>query len=123
MDRTSVVQYLDIISVVTSSVIQVGDTKILTPTSLALAVQRQESIYDEDEHTFDMYPMFSAPLPPLSYDCIPVNTVNEAPAIHVNSINIIGVAASSVVRIGNTDFVSSDSRVKHIRQFTVDPYE
>ncbi|WP_221564881.1 spore germination protein GerPE [Alkalihalobacillus sp. TS-13] len=123
MDRISVVQYIDIVSVTTSSIVQAGDTNILTPVSRALAVQRQESTYDEDEHRFDMYPIFSMPFPPLRYETIPVKTVQESPAIHVNSINIIGVAASSVVRIGKTDFVSSEARVKHIRHFTVNPYE
>ncbi|WP_261134053.1 spore germination protein GerPE [Bacillus sp. Marseille-Q3570] len=123
MDRISVVQYIEIVSVTTSSIVQAGDTTILTPVSRALAVQRQESTYDEEEHQFDMYPIFSIPFPPLYYETIPVKTVQENPAIHVNSINIIGVAASSAVRIGKTDFVSSEARVKHIRQFTVNPYE
>ncbi|WP_408006276.1 spore germination protein GerPE [Pseudalkalibacillus sp. A8] len=123
MDRVSVVQYIDIVSVVSSSVVQAGDTKIMTPVSRALAVQRQESTYDIDEHRLDMYSIFSIPFPPLSYECVPVNTVQEVPAIHVKSINIIGVAASSSIRIGKTDFISSESRVKHIRHFTVNPYE
>lgn len=123
MDRISVVQSINIVAVTSSSIVQAGDTNILTPVSRALAVQRQESTYDINEHRLDMYPIFSIPFPPLSYECIPVKTVQEVPAIHVNSINIIGVAASSAVRIGKTDFISSETRVKHIRHFTVNPYE
>lgn len=124
MDRTSIVQNMNIKSLVSASIIQIGDARLLTPSSKALAIQRQESTYhDPDEHTFEKYPMFTAPFPPFDYECIPVKTVQEVPAIHVNSINIIGVAASSVVRVGKTDYICSEARVKHIRQFTVNPYE
>ncbi|WP_349407368.1 spore germination protein GerPE [Pseudalkalibacillus sp. SCS-8] len=123
MDRTSIVQTMEIVSLVSASIVQIGDARLLTPSSKALAVQRQESTYDPGEHEFEMYPMFTAPFPPFQYECIPVNTIQEIPAIHVKSINIIGVAASSVVRVGKTDYVCSEARVKHIRQFTIDPYE
>lgn len=124
MDRTSIVQNVEIISMVSASIFEVGDTRILTPISKALAVQRQESVYlDPDEHTFDHYPMFTFPFPKIEHECIPVNTVHEVPAIHVNSIKVIGIAASSAFHIGMTDYISAEARVKHIRQFTVDPYE
>ncbi|MGM7701452.1 spore germination protein GerPE [Pseudalkalibacillus sp. Hm43] len=123
MDRTSVVQNMQITSLVSASIVQIGDTRILTPSSKALAVQRQESTYDPKEHEFDMYPMFTAPFPPFEYETIPVNTVQEVPAIHVNSIKIIGIAASSVVRVGKTDYICNEARVKHIRQFTLNPYD
>ncbi len=123
MERTAIVQNMELTSLVSASIVQIGDTKILTPSSKALAVQRQESIYDPQEHEFDMYPMFSAPFPPFDYETIPVHTVQEVPAIHVNSLKIIGVAASSVVRVGNTDYICNEARVKHIRQFTVNPYD
>ncbi|WP_257347036.1 spore germination protein GerPE [Pseudalkalibacillus decolorationis] len=123
MERASIVQKVQIHTISSSSMFQAGDTRFLTPFAKVIAVQKQVSSYNEDEHPFEKYAIFSKRLPLPDFEAIQVCTVNEGKAIHVNTINILGVAASSAVRIGNTDFITAESRVKHIRQFEVDPYE
>ncbi|WLD91589.1 spore germination protein GerPE [Alkalihalobacillus sp. AL-G] len=123
MERTSIVQKVNIQAVSSSSIFQAGDTRFLTPYAQSLAVQRQASSYDEEEHTFELYPFFKTPFPNIDIEVIPVNKENRDSAIQVNSIQILGVAAASSVRIGKTDCITSQSRVKHIRHFVVNPYE
>ncbi|MDQ0162379.1 spore germination protein PE [Bacillus alveayuensis] len=100
-----------------SSIFQIGDSNKITPEVKVLAVQREHELYFGNEGDLKQFPIYREKIPQPVFD-EPFHSAyfNEAPSIHVDSIKILAVSASSVVHFGSTDEVSSVARVKHIRQ-------
>ena len=68
--------------------------------------------------------MYSQSIPlPLLTESLRQTTIHENPIIKVGSIRVIGLAASSVLHIGSTRTIKTESRVKHNREYFYDPYE
>ncbi|MGD6875305.1 spore germination protein GerPE [Bacillus infantis] len=117
LQRTSIVNKLNVDTVSFSSILQVGDSEYIQGFSRALAVQRQAEIFIANEGRYSDYSIFTEPLPlPALEDPLQMYVHQGKPAIKVDSIDIIGISASSLVHIGNSGHVSMESRVKHIRQ-------
>ncbi|MBS4188827.1 spore germination protein GerPE [Bacillus sp. FJAT-49705] len=115
--RTSIVDEVKIGTMFYSSIFEIGDSSIIQGFSRALAVQREQETFYGNEGNFNIYPVFTQPIPlqPVEIS-IPMYTENLNPIIKVNHININGVSVASVVHIGSSNHVSMETRIKHIRQ-------
>ncbi|NGP44516.1 spore germination protein GerPE [Bacillaceae bacterium SIJ1] len=113
--RTSLVQNIQIVTVSSSSVTQIGDSYRIQANSQTIAVQREEEIFFGNEGDFtDSF--FTKPFPyPQPETNVQLRRIQASPYLSVQRIRFIGVAASSVVHIGSTHHVRMESRVKHIR--------
>lgn len=120
--RLSIVDTINIKSDASSSVIQVGDSVTLSPRSKALAAQKQYPLYQGSEGSFAPFHAFSQEIPKVQPRCnVNMTTHNEVPVIKVNSVHILGVAASSMLHVGSTQYIDSESRVQHFRHFFFPP--
>lgn len=115
--RTSSVNHLNLKVASYSSVVQIGDSCIINSFSRALAVQREAEIFFGNEGNFGAYPIFSEPIPYLPIDeDISIRTQQLNPVIKVNQINVKGVSSASLIHIGSSRNISTEVRIKHIRQ-------
>lgn len=114
---------MNILSVDSSGTIQVGDSNQITPETNIFALQREQANFQGNEYEdLSSFSIYSQALPlPLLTECINQVTVHENPVIKVNSIQVIGIAASGVVHVGSTRTIQAEARVKNIRQFFTDP--
>jgi len=114
--RTSKVDFLKVNVVELSANIQIGDTQDIDAFSRTIAVQKEEEIFYGDEHFFNQYSLFSEPLilPPIT-ETVFLKTINENSYIQVNTINVLGMSAASVLQIGNVNYIFLENRRKHIR--------
>ncbi|WP_161784678.1 spore germination protein GerPE [Halalkalibacter okhensis] len=116
LKRMSFIDAIKVNNVGLSSILEIGDSYSIKPRTKALAIQRQlEYFYGDEGHFKD--PVFTRPLPQPTFD-EPIRFVryNESPCIKVNNISVTAIAASSVMHIGSTTCIESDSRVKNVRQ-------
>lgn len=117
MVRISYVQLLQVNSISTSSILIVGDARRLTPNSKAIAVQREIPSFLGNEGNFNIYPIFSKEIPePKETNHVQMNIINESKFIKVRDLEITAVGASSIIQIGSSCSIESESRIKHIRQ-------
>lgn len=116
---------MNILSVDSSGTVQIGDSNQITPETKIFALQREQANFRGNEYEdLSSYSIYSQVLPlPLLTECINHITVHENPVIKVNSIQVIGVAASGVIHVGSTRTIQAEARVKNIRQFLTDPNE
>ena len=121
--RSSLVDWIRVASVDLSATVQVGDSNQVTPESTVYAVQREYPIFNSNEaDDLTKFPIYSQEIPlPTITECIEGITIQENPVIKVGGIDILGVAASSVLHIGSTRTIRSESRVKNIREFFNEP--
>ncbi|MBY0095290.1 spore germination protein GerPE [Mesobacillus maritimus] len=119
LQRTASVNNVEMDSLAIASVFQIGDSNLIQGFSRAIAVQREVELFFDNEGNFANYPIFSEPLPliPIS-ETINMSRQNINPFIKVGNIDIIGVSSSSIVHLGNTNHVTLETRVKHIRQLS-----
>ncbi|WP_071459108.1 spore germination protein GerPE [Bacillus massilinigeriensis] len=115
--RTSVVNNLKVLSLIISSVIEIGDTVSVHGTLKALAVQREKELFFGNEGNFSTFRTFTEPImiPPIPEE-MPFIRRDLRPNIYVNNIHILGMSSSSVLQIGNAQDIKMEARVKHIRQ-------
>ncbi len=123
--RSSLVNWIYVSSHDSSAVIQIGDSNQITPKTKIYALQRQLPIFKGNEvEDLTQYPIYSQSIPlPLLTESLRQTTIHENPIIKVGSIRVIGLAASSVLHIGSTRTIQTESRVKHNREYFYDPYE
>ncbi|MDF2607152.1 MAG: spore germination protein GerPE [Bacillales bacterium] len=120
LGRTASIGNIKIHSLSQSAIVQIGDSKHITPTSRAIAVQQKSSNFTKlTTEEFEKYEVFHLKNNlEIIDDNIFFNTFHEHPCFSVNCIQIKGIAASGVFHAGNTECIISDSRVKHIRDFS-----
>lgn len=123
--RASLVNWIRVASVDLAATVQIGDSNQVTPESQVYAVQREYPIFKGDEaKDLSEFPIYSQEIPlPVITECVEQITIQENPVIKVGGIDIIGVAASSVLHVGSTQFIRSEARVKNVREFFSDPEE
>lgn len=117
LQRTSFINYMDIKVASYSSILQVGDSCIINGFSRALAVQREVEAFYENEGNFSVYPVFSEPIPflPITENVTYISH-HLNPVIKVNKLHVIGFSAASILHVGNSQHISMEARIKHIRQ-------
>jgi spore germination protein PE len=123
--RSSLVNWILVSSVLSSAVVQIGDSNQVNPDTKAYALQRELPIFNGNEvEDLSQYPMYHQPLPlPLITEDIEQWTIHENPIIKVASIRVIGLGASSVLHVGSTRQINTEARVKHIREYLSNPYD
>ncbi|WHY02055.1 spore germination protein GerPE [Neobacillus sp. DY30] len=115
--RSSVVKTVKVNSASFSSIIQLGDSRVINGFSRALAVQREADVFFAKEGNFLNYRTFSEPIPLLPItERVSLLTHNCLPLIKVNNISILAMSSSAILHVGNSENVSLEARVKHIRQ-------
>lgn len=103
-------------NVVSSSIFQVGDVHRINAKSQAFAMQRQLPIFSHDEACMNEAPIFFNEEEPFSLShSVCVSTHHACPTIDVKNIHIISAAAASVVQLGNSEIIQSESKVRHVR--------
>ncbi|MFS0556450.1 spore germination protein GerPE [Brevibacillus sp. 179-C9.3 HS] len=119
--RTSHVRKLDVLSVDTSSVLQIGDSRQIDSVSNILAVQREQAIFYENEFMFEDFSVFSVPLtPPSLFEPLCIDTFHDCPYIFIRKVEVPFVAGASVVHIGSNESISLETRVVNIRHLLRD---
>ncbi|MFF0825593.1 spore germination protein GerPE [Brevibacillus sp. NPDC003359] len=114
--RTSHVHKLDVISVDTSSVLQIGDSRQIDAVANILAVQREHAIFYENEFMFEDFSVFSVPLTPPSHsEPLCIDTFHDCPHIFVRKVKVPFLAGASVVHIGSNESITLETRVVNIR--------
>lgn len=101
-----------------SAIVQLGDSDSVKLTTRALAVQRAIPDSKADEFRFASYPIFFRP--PFTIQLPPVTTFNSnspLAEIRIDSVETLGVAASSYLRVGCGGPLKGETRIKHIRHF------
>nr|WP_263328378.1 spore germination protein GerPE [Neobacillus sp. Marseille-Q6967] len=117
LQRSSVVDYLKVNSATFASTVQLGDSKIINGFSRALAVQREAEQFYGNEGNFASYRVFSEPIPfPPITENVTHSTQNLIPLIKVQNISIIAMSSTAILHVGNSENVSMEARIKHIRQ-------
>ncbi|MCM3707236.1 MULTISPECIES: spore germination protein GerPE [Cytobacillus] len=117
LQRTSSVDKINIDTIAFSSVFEIGDSCFIKGFSRAIAAQREVEYFNAREGNFSVYPVFREPIPLIPIkENITMQTTQLNPIIRVQNIDIIGVSSSSVIHIGNSENISMEARVKHIRQ-------
>ncbi|MCQ6281005.1 spore germination protein GerPE [Bacillus sp. EB600] len=117
LQRSSYVDHVYVKVTSFSSIVQLGDSCIINGFSRALAVQREAEIEYGNEGNYEAYPTFSEPIPfePI-HENVSFRSHHLNPIIKVNKLNVIGVSSASVLHVGNSNHISMETRVKHIRQ-------
>lgn len=116
LQRSSVVNAINLTSASFASTIQLGDSQIINGFSRALAVQREVEVFNAKEGNFSNYRVFSKPIPLLPInEKITISTQNTLPVIKVNNISILAMSSAAILHVGNSQNVSMEARVKHIR--------
>jgi len=117
MQRSSYVDHINVKSIFFSSTLQLGDSCIINGFSRALAVQREAEIFYGKEGNYAAYSTFSEPIP---FDPITENITYRShhlnPIIKVNKLNVLGASSASILHVGNSQHISMETRVKHVRQ-------
>lgn len=114
--RTSTVLTAKVNEIQNSSVFQIGDSFAYTPKSKGYAVA-QLSHFFIDDRSFYNDPIFHTPIPkPPQVNFVKTDTFHDSPYIHVRNINIISLGNSSVFQIGSTNYINSETRIKHVRR-------
>lgn len=121
-----VVDQLDIISIGTNSVAQIGDSNMLQARSRAILVQREQPFYLTREGPFEGYPMFrdTEITIPTRQTSVRMHVTNVNPFVSVNFIRMEALEYTGVFHVGPIDYVFNNSRVLQIRHFiSEDPFE
>jgi spore germination protein PE len=123
MYRTSIVDEIELNSLISSSVLQTGDTERVHSFSAALAIQRENAIYGAFNLSLSKYSIFSSEIETPTCPPVKVKTTFHArPIIHVGKIDILGISSASILHIGSAKSLNMQSRVKHVRNFLKHPY-
>lgn len=115
-NRITYVNKVDVTTITRSSIIEIGDSDKLAPTTRIIAIQREKAIFFGNELPFADYPMFREEIPqPNVYEQVAFTRENESPFIHVENIHMRNIAASSILHLGSTETIEAEARVKNIR--------
>lgn len=117
LTRVSKVDNIEVKSVIFGSHIQIGDSNELNGLARVLAVQRQREVFFGNEGDFSLFKIYSYPLPlPPINEPLTIHTTSPNPIIKVGSIDVTALSTSAFMHIGNTNHITMESRILHIRQ-------
>jgi spore germination protein PE len=124
MVRTVLAGCIKIFFISAGSVLQVGDTAEVLPSSQVFALQREFPRYDGKEGDLSRYPLYtqSFPAPEIRED-VNWSVRNTDPFLRVRCIEITGISTSGIVHIGNTSAIRAEGRTKHIRHISPETAE
>jgi len=111
---SSLISNLSILTVSSTSVIQIGDSVTSDSYANVLAIQRQEEKFYGSEAPFSMYSIFSRP-PHIPLQC-EEHTLFCSSKNYVQTFDLKGLATSSIIHVGDSRSMRMITRLKHIRQ-------
>lgn len=118
MGRISCVANIYIGTVSDASTFLGGDAIALRAQTNALAIQREVSVFFEDEGNFADWPAFTRPIPqPGIEEDLNLTIYDECPLIKVGAIKLTAVSTASAFQVGSNARMDLESRRKHIRHF------
>ncbi|GFZ80821.1 hypothetical protein GCM10008018_27910 [Paenibacillus marchantiophytorum] len=121
MVRLSIVGWLDIYGISSSSTLHVGDNINTLLQSRVFAVQRQIPYFNGNEGSFAAYPFYQRPFPiPQPPEPFTMCVDNLGSFIRVGGVRILGISSTSLFQIGSNRITSAETRIKNIRQFVTD---
>ncbi|NQX71512.1 spore germination protein GerPE [Paenibacillus alba] len=121
MARLSIVGYVYINDLSSSSVMHVGDNVSTVLQTRVFALQREVPFYYGNEGSFAAHPLFQRPFPiPQPPEPFTMCVDNLGSFIRVKGIRILGISSSAVLQIGSNRITSAETRIKNIRQFVTD---
>lgn len=121
MKRLSIVDNIHVLAISSSSIIHIGDNKIIRPRTRVFALQRKVAEFWGNEGNFDD-PLFTVPIPQPAVICdVTMSVDNLCSFIKVDRVKILGVSSSSIVQAGNTELIDAEARIKNIRQYVTEP--
>ncbi|MYL32301.1 spore germination protein GerPE [Pontibacillus yanchengensis] len=114
--RTSRVQQVKVISLLNSSIFEIGDATEANLAARVLAVQKEGATFTDKDFPYSDFPIFKVKLPRFDERLV-INQTHTpcCPYIDVNSVDILGIASSSLFQIGNIDTIEGEARIKHFR--------
>lgn len=114
--RTTKVDNININSIGSASVFQIGDSQIIQCLTCALVVQREKELFFGNEGNLNSYPIFNRSIRdhPV-HETISMKTTALTPIIQVGDVDVLAVSSSAVIHIGNSEQIRAESRIKHIR--------
>jgi spore germination protein PE len=120
LGRTVSIGNIRVNSLSQSAIVQIGDSKHLTPTTRVIAVQQKSSNFSNQVRLeFEDFEIFKLKNElEIIDENIYFNTFHQYPCLSVDRIVINGIVASGVFHAGNTECIVTDSRVHHIRDFS-----
>jgi spore germination protein PE len=105
-----------------ASTLMAGDLGRFDSETRALAVQRQVTVFWENEGDLASFALFSRPIPlPAVEEAVELNRINTNPDIVVDEVRVVSVSTASLALIGSVRHIQTEARIKHIRQFVRDP--
>ncbi|MCT2535607.1 spore germination protein GerPE [Aquibacillus koreensis] len=114
--RTAHVKRIRVNSIAYSSIFDIGDVKVATPISHAIAVQRQGGVKSDTGFDFGQFDIFAREANTLpDNETVRQEHIHHNRHIYVNNVNVTGITASSFVQIGSLRHLEAESRIKHIR--------
>ncbi|WP_042349606.1 spore germination protein GerPE [Bacillus massiliigorillae] len=100
-----------------SANVQIGDTNYIDGSFEAISVQHDYKALYGDPELFEKYPFFSEPLAiPIIYENITFTKLDKKPTIHVDHLQVTGVASSAVLAVGNISHTRMSSKLFNIRR-------
>ncbi|KGP72141.1 spore germination protein GerPE [Pontibacillus yanchengensis] len=114
--RTARVHQAKVISLINSSIFEIGDATEAYLAARVLAVQKEGATFTDEEFPYSDFPIFRVELP--RFDERPVINQTHTPCcpyIDVGTVDILGIASSSLFQIGNIDTIEGEARIKHFR--------
>lgn len=121
-----VIGQLNVMSMASSSVIQIGDSNMLQARTRAILVQREQPFYLGIEGQFEGYSKFrdTEITIPTRQTSIRMHVTNLNPFISVDFIGLENLEYTGLFHVGPIDYVFNNSRILQIRQFiSEDPFE
>ena len=113
--RATSVRQISILTVLFSSIVQIGDSRNIAPVADILAVQKYGHPAREEDFLLNKYPIFQTKLLPKISKGEARGEHYHAKDIKVENLHIQSASTSSIIHIGNTREVQSLARTKHIR--------
>jgi spore germination protein PE len=121
--RCTSLGYLFLNTVSSAGIVQLGDNTNTDLYARVMAIQRFTPDYYEDEFRFASYSIFfrsKLTLHP-SVD-VTFQSVSPLQGIRVGSVDVIGVSASSLLRVGCGGPLEAEARVLNIRHFSTEAF-
>ncbi|WP_058304052.1 spore germination protein GerPE [Gorillibacterium timonense] len=112
----SIIGFLDVDTVAFASTIFIGDNRLITPRTRAIAVRRDIINNLGDEGHYEDYPIFQRQFPRLPVPAGIHFTKRDEGSIQVQRIRVNSVSTSAVLQAGSTHTIRSESRIKQFRQ-------
>lgn len=116
--RNTTLGSLFVNSVSSSSIVQLGDNDYSNLSNKVLAVARAIPNFEDDEYRFASYGIYF--LPKLTLQprvAVDFQSRSPLPNIQVGTVYLLGVSASSYLRVGCGGPLKAESRILDIRHF------